>query len=234
MKNFLICLFLSLTCICSYSQSSCEVESDIFSSYDGECKKGLAHGRGVAAADSLSYEGEFRKGYPDGEGILKLRNGNVFKGEFKDGNVYGLGQMISTEGEPLQEGYWKGSMTDFMYMGSDKSALSGYKILADDNLNQAQVRISNAENETEVIRIRLSDPKNRSISGINIDERTSGQIAKSTLTNSRSFIELTSVKFPFIGTLRYSVSNQSGNFSIPVILKVEIIEPGDWTISITH
>ncbi|HBH49391.1 MAG TPA: hypothetical protein DDX98_12160 [Bacteroidales bacterium] len=211
----------------------CKVlNEELNNEYTGECKKGVAHGEGTAKGNELTYEGEFKKGLVHGEGTL-IREDQTYKGEFDDGMVMGYGSLYIGD-SLIKEGYFKGQLLDYYFMGENKSDLAGYRILQDDNLDQAQVRISKSDNKTKLVTIRLSDPKNRSISNINVDERNNGQIANSTFTNSRSVIEINAIDFPFVMTLRYNVSNQSGNFNLPAILKIEIFEPGDWLISITH
>ena len=37
----------------------------------------------------ITYEGRFKNGLPDGEGIIKWKNGDIIKGKFFDGKIYG-------------------------------------------------------------------------------------------------------------------------------------------------
>ena len=69
---------------------NCDVLVDVLSGdYTGDCRKGRAHGEGIARGEDIVYEGEFKKGLPHGEGTLTFADGRIFKGEWKYGEVYG-------------------------------------------------------------------------------------------------------------------------------------------------
>jgi hypothetical protein len=62
--------------------------------YEGECKRGLAHGKGKAWGKEDYYEGSFKKGRPHGYGIYKWANESVYKGNFVRGKMKGKGELI--------------------------------------------------------------------------------------------------------------------------------------------
>lgn len=98
------------------TEADCEVLLEAISgSYEGDCKKGMAHGDGFARGED-TYEGEFRKGLPHGEGKYTWANGNVFTGTFKKGKKEGKGLLIKADGERL-EGYW----SDDEYIGENET-----------------------------------------------------------------------------------------------------------------
>lgn len=95
---------------------SCEVLLETISeSYEGDCKKGVAHGNGFARGED-TYEGEFKKGLPHGEGKYTWANGDVFTGTFKKGLKEGQGQLLKADGE-LLKGYW----SDDEYIGENET-----------------------------------------------------------------------------------------------------------------
>jgi hypothetical protein len=59
-----------------YGQTGdCRVaKASISGSYTGDCKNGLAHGKGIAQGIDR-YEGEFTKGLPSGTGIYRWADG---------------------------------------------------------------------------------------------------------------------------------------------------------------
>ena len=64
----------------------CKVlKTEISASYHGDCKNGLAQGKGIAKGLD-SYEGEFIKGLPDGTGTYIWANGDNYKGNWKKGS----------------------------------------------------------------------------------------------------------------------------------------------------
>jgi hypothetical protein len=72
--------------------------------YSGECKKGLAHGLGIAQGIDR-YEGEFRKGLPEGRGVYRWADGTFFEGNWKAGLREGTGKMIYPDS--TIKGFWR-------------------------------------------------------------------------------------------------------------------------------
>ena len=80
---FLFIIFSSLTGI-TYAES---LKFDA-STYEGEVKKGKAHGVGVFTfLDGSSYEGKVSKNRIHGKGIYTDSQGKVYKGKFKYGTI---------------------------------------------------------------------------------------------------------------------------------------------------
>lgn len=96
--------------------AQCEVLLEAISgTYEGDCKKGLAHGTGKSVGTD-TYEGEFKKGLPDGQGTYTWAGGDVFTGEFKKGKKDGEGTLTQADGT-VAKGYWK----EDEYIGTDKN-----------------------------------------------------------------------------------------------------------------
>ena len=72
MKIFLYCCLILVTFFSiqpAYPQEPCKVlMAGIDASYEGDCKKGKASGKGRASGTDL-YIGEFKNGLPHGNGI---------------------------------------------------------------------------------------------------------------------------------------------------------------------
>ena len=86
-------------------ETGCKVKLfEISGSYTGDCKKGLAHGHGIATGID-QYEGDFFKGFPEGHGKYKWANGSWYDGEWKNGMRNGEGKFVS--GDSVIHGYWK-------------------------------------------------------------------------------------------------------------------------------
>lgn len=102
------------------AQNDCEVLlEEIAGQYEGDCRRGLAHGEGTAVGTD-TYTGEFRKGLPDGTGTYTWANGDVYEGEFKKGMKEGEGKMRikQPDGEFIEQaGYWKNDA----YIGEHES-----------------------------------------------------------------------------------------------------------------
>ena len=102
----IVSLLFSFT---AYSQT-CEVDKEsLKGTYNGDCKKNKAHGKGKAVGVD-TYEGDFKNGIPDGEGTYTWSNKNVFEGKYLKGLREGKGKMtIKREGgqDSVIEGFWK-------------------------------------------------------------------------------------------------------------------------------
>jgi hypothetical protein len=103
----------------SYSQqkdTTCKVLlTEIAGSYKGDCKNGMADGKGTATGED-SYTGSFRNGLPDGKGVYKYENGNSFSGYWKNGLKNGKGEFktLLNGKATIVSGYWK----DGEYLGT--------------------------------------------------------------------------------------------------------------------
>ena len=112
-------------------QAPCKVLLESISgSYEGDCKKGLAHGKGKAVGED-TYEGTFKKGFPEGEGKYTWANGDYYEGEFKKGKIEGEGTRVMAGGDITQEGFF----LDGEYIGKETQALQ----------NPQQIRIYHSD-----------------------------------------------------------------------------------------
>jgi hypothetical protein len=106
----------------AFSQAPCRaLDPNINERYEGECKDGLAHGKGKASGkrtyegwfsagrkqgagvytfeDGRRYEGGFDADRPRGKGQYLYPNGDRMEGEFLEGRLVGLGTMFRANGE---------------------------------------------------------------------------------------------------------------------------------------
>jgi hypothetical protein len=111
-QSYLLTIILLTFISYSYSQqkdSTCKVLlTEISGTYEGDCKNGLADGKGTASGED-SYTGTFRNGLPEGKGIYKYSNGNIFSGYWKNGLKNGKGEFKTfINGKAtIVKGYWK-------------------------------------------------------------------------------------------------------------------------------
>ena len=125
----------------SIAQDNCKVLLDaIAGQYEGDCRKGLAEGKGTAKGEDM-YVGAFKKGLPHGVGKYTWANGDIYEGEFKKGLKEGKGSMsiLLPDGQATEQtGYWSNDK----YMGENKSP---YKMHYR-SMGVLSVRINEAEN----------------------------------------------------------------------------------------
>jgi hypothetical protein len=171
--------------------------------YEGECKKGLAHGTGISVGTD-TYEGGFKKGLPEGKGKYTWSNGDVFEGSFKKGLKEGEGKITYSAGkaeDSVLTGFWKKDE----YMGLYEHP---YKVLAKTSpVNRI------------VVRKLASSPNDILIRGEMDMLREKG--LNSSYFNGEGF---DNVQFPF------TVDMEASHANVPFSFAVVIYEPGRWEI----
>jgi hypothetical protein len=246
MKNKAVFIFLSIliavTVIPAIGQACNVLPVSIFKEYEGDCRKGLAEGKGIARGQNVTYEGDFRKGMPHGEGILKFSDGRTFEGQWRNGEIYGYGELMNSSRE-VQKGYFKGTIEEFRYMGEDKSSLAGYRILETERLDNATYTFVNSDPQGRRVSIKIFENNIRTITNFEILEITEGVIQLITNAGGRLNAEIERVDFPVTFGIRYIIPygtqdtklpGNVDNMNSPRIMRFTIMEPGMWTVAITH
>jgi hypothetical protein len=119
--TLIVCTFL-LACLVIihttglYAQlpaTDCKVAlAELEGSYNGDCRNGLAHGKGEAKGRH-HYLGQFKNGRPNGQGTYYYNDSVYHVGIFQDGLREGKGITYYTRaGKPdsLVKGYWSGDV----------------------------------------------------------------------------------------------------------------------------
>lgn len=109
--KFVWLILVALTTIQPLNAQSetCQVlYAKISGTYTGECKNGLANGKGKSIGEDR-YVGTFKNGLPDGKGKYVFKNGDIYEGYWKDGCKNGKGKFtFSVNGEKqVLVGYWE-------------------------------------------------------------------------------------------------------------------------------
>lgn len=93
--------------------ADCKVSlPELAGQYNGDCKNGLAHGKGDAKGIH-HYVGQFKNGLPNGQGTYYYNDSVYHVGAFLDGMREGKGVTYYTRtGKPdsLLKGYWSGDV----------------------------------------------------------------------------------------------------------------------------
>ena len=141
-------------------QINCKVlMPEISGTYSGGCKRGLAHGQGVAQGNDW-YEGQFVKGLPDGNGTYRWADGPYYEGQWNRGMKEGKGKMVYADS--ILSGYWKQDR----YVG--EKLVPPYVIKY--SLSVARSSITKSIGSMDAIRIRLlqGGSDNGSVSDLSI------------------------------------------------------------------
>ena len=115
MKTQNCILIILLVILCSFVGNAQEIQKpckvilkSIEGSYIGECKNGLANGKGEAVG-AYSYKGMFKNGLPNGVGTFYYGDSIYHIGIFMDGLKEGKGEMhfsIKGKADSVVKGYW--------------------------------------------------------------------------------------------------------------------------------
>jgi hypothetical protein len=213
--------FISVIGSSRAQDTNCKVlKPEIASSYSGDCKKGLANGKGKAHGID-NYEGKFRNGLPHGNGLYRYANGDVYEGEFKNGLKDGNGKFT------------------FKYMGKDSTYLGIWqedkfvkKILPADytiiqNLNVQRYLVQKTGDGNRIMFAFMQNGmNNRSITGLSFAE--SGGVSL-TLGQEQGF---DNIRFPFNCKVTYTSSNSLRTSTYDIIFEIRINQPGQWLVTL--
>lgn len=204
-------------------QEECEVLMETLAlEYDGECKKGFAHGQGKALG-SHSYEGSFKKGWPDGTGVYTWANGNVYKGEFKGGLKDGKGEMlIRRMGRPdsVVTGFWEKDK----YIGKYRTS---YSVGSKRNILRTRfVHMSETPNQVEIIIQRNGFP-------IAVSQLQASADMSPMFENTPALRAFTRVVYPLTNAfINFYAPSQLNAYQMDCELNFEIYREGHWRVFI--
>jgi hypothetical protein len=219
-NNILIIVFLILDSYLFAQQTECRVMLPAISgTYTGECKKGLAHGKGIAQGIDR-YEGNFFKGLPEGEGTYKWANGSNYEGEWKNGMRNGKGKLVSRDS--VVAGFWKGDR----YQGLNQ--LPSYKITL--NRNVARFTVTKVVESVNSVRIKLL------LGGRDNTEVENFSLAFSGGSEYRNtgIYGIENYTLPVDVTIRYTTWNQLHTTQYDVVFEFTLYDPGSWDVTLTN
>jgi len=219
-NNILTVVFLILGSHLFAQQTGCKVLlPSISGTYTGECKKGLAHGKGIARGFDL-YEGSFFKGLPEGEGKYKWANGSYYEGEWKNGMRHGQGKMVS--GDTVVTGFWKGDN----YQGLKQ--LPPYKITLNRNVARFSITKSVESYNSVRIKLLLGGRENTEVENFSLAFTGGSEYRNSGIYGIENYT------LPVDVTIRYTTWNQLHSTQYDVIFEFTLYDPGTWNLTLTN
>ena len=187
--------------------------------YEGDCKKGMAHGQGIATGED-TYTGKFKKGLPHGEGTYQWKNGEVFTGTWKNGMRDGRGKLIRQDSTVL-DGYW----LEDEYIGETKEP---FQILSQSNFIR-KITVKRAGSEPHKVEVRF-EQNNRELSNVGI-LRTAEGFNELIPGTTRMVISVPVREFPFLGYMQFSARSWITKKMIrDNSFDIAITQPGHWKI----
>ena len=196
----------------------------IDSIYEGECRKGLAHGEGRASRFDV-YEGEFRKGLPHGQGTCYYQNGDVYSGSWEMGLYEGYGRYTPALKTEVLEGVWKKGF--LLPVIEDSDWLRDYSVKKLVNVSAVNFRRTN--NSGATVRVRFF--RNSSPSGV-YELQIVGTSGDAEIHSD--FPVFSYVAFPFAARLTYKMQSTSGSSLFEASVEFVITQEGEWDVMVYH
>ena len=222
--KYLLTTFLLMTLVIRFSFSqevNCKVlKPEIAAIYSGDCKKGLANGKGKAEGID-KYEGRFKDGLPNDNGTYQYANGDIYQGDFKNGMKNGSGSFNFKymSKDSTYQGIWKEDV--FV----KKIVPPAYSISQNLNIQRYSVRKSNTGNRIMFAFIQ-NGKSNVSITGLSFAQSDGSPLD---IGQERGF---DNIRFPFTCKVSYTSLNSFQSASFQNIFEIQINEPGQWMVTL--
>ena len=209
--------------IAQEAQPVCKVLLESVSGiYQGDCKNGLAHGKGIALGID-KYEGRFKEGLPNGKGKYTWANGDYFEGNWKAGLKNGKGTLYSASTGKKLVGIWKND-------NFEKEIIEPpYRILQNNNISNIIVteKVGGAPSSVEFVFSR-DGMEARDFSSLSINS-TSGNIVRSS-----SYCGIDNVAYPIEISISFSAPNRFNTVMVRYETRFLITKPGIWKVVIKY
>ena len=238
MKNLINILLIAILPLFGFTQNSAEeckvLVKELQGNYKGECKKGLAHGQGVAQGTD-TYSGHFTKGLPHGKGKYVWSTGEAYDGKWKNGQRSGYGYYYFKD-ENGEEKFFKGIWMDDEYIGTEDKERN-YVVERKQNFDRITAKKIGAGN-TVVVKYKRAGAN--SLNTIN-DLKYVYSSGVEFHTGVQSGIE--NVEFPFRLLVSFTapsklrkrvMSDNTKPSDILRTMEIEINQPGYWELSLSY
>jgi hypothetical protein len=195
----------------------------IAGAYSGDCKKGLASGKGIAQGID-HYDGQFIKGLPQGNGIYTWANGSYYQGQWAKGRKEGIGKMVyrTSDRDSVVTGYWNKDRF------TGKIVYSPYSITRNRGVVRFGFRKITDSGEDILIKIYLGGELNT-----NIEEFSMAYDSGSEFQMGSS-VGIQHIQFPLTVKITYRTWNQFHSSQSDVTFEFELFEPGKWELTLTN
>jgi len=203
------------------AQNECRVlKPEISRSYTGDCKKGLAHGKGSAMGTDY-YEGRFSRGLPDGNGKYTWKDGAVYEGEWSMGMRDGKGTMYYTKDSVLT-GFWKEDAFAGAFL------VPAYVINRQSGVTRSSIVKMSETGSGFRVGIYLAGKFNTDVEDLNILSDSGEEY------NSGRYVAIQNAIVPYSVKIKYRTWNALHTSQSDVVFEFNINEPGTFEVSITH
>ncbi|MHC1706021.1 MAG: hypothetical protein AB9842_00730 [Bacteroidales bacterium] len=218
-----ITIFFFFVIFQTFSQENCKVlKPEISGIYKGECKNGLANGKGIAEGID-KYEGRFKNGLPHGKGKYTWASGDTYNGHWGKGMKHGEGvyKFKNNEGDSILTGIWENDIFIKKIMPPP------YKVFIARDFDKYSINKTNEGNKVS-LKFRQLGMQNNDISNFTffVDNGSYQKVG-----NTHVY---TQVMFPVQVKITYTTKNKLKTADISPVLELIINEPGDWEIVLNN
>lgn len=191
--------------------------------YEGGCKNGFAHGKGIARGEDV-YEGKFKMGLPHGIGTYTWANGNTYTGAWKKGEMNGIGTYYSASNGEQVKGVWKNNEFIKEYEGPEYKVT--YKSTAIERVEFYKMK--GGIPGTIDIELRRDGYKNENVDFLLLNGSTGSQEV------SYQVIGFRGVSYPFTGNVKFQAKGRTGFTTVNNSIDFKIMKEGAWKIVINY
>ena len=214
------CIFLIAGLYLNAQENACVVKHPgISDKYSGDCRNGLADGRGVAEGTD-KYFGQFREGLPHGKGTYTWSNGMYYEGQWMYGLKEGKGKLVYKDS--TVSGYWKADK----YVG-DK-LISPYNIIRSISIVRSTFKKLPGSGNYIRMRFTRGGVENADIIDFSIANDSGEQYRLGPsygIQNSQ---------FPLNVIIRFRAWNYFHTAQFEANFEFTINEPGNWEVQISY
>jgi hypothetical protein len=235
-KTFLfVFLLLSSFGISQNAVGDCKVLSKYFAyGYRGECKNGLASGKGEAKG-KYWYIGDFKEGLPNGKGIIKYDANQIYTGSFQDGYKEGKGEFVykikvvndTIFRDSIVKGYWCNDSfvgkTYKTYKFSGAIRLSDYDITASKQSGNSLIfEVGSATNGTALeSRVQITELKVLTTG----ENKCNSRITSTYESGFKSYTNIEICGFPLIIDVKLSNGDS---------FELELYKNANWKVKLNY
>ncbi len=220
----MVVLMILIPMVSIAQDSGCRVlMPSIADTYKGNCKNGLAQGKGEAQGVD-HYIGRFYRGLPEGPGTYIWANGNWYEGQWTAGLMEGRGKMVYKVGlgDSVVVGYWSKDK----YIGTER--YKPYMINRSVGIIRTSFNKMGDDMSDIKIRFMIGGRINSDIQDLSIANDSGSEY------RSGNFIGIMNATFPVSVKIRYRTWNQIHSMQSECVLEFTIDDPGRWDVTITN
>ena len=220
-KRVFFLLALMTGYLLNAQESDCKVLLPrIADKYRGECKKGLAQGKGVAQGIDR-YEGEFKKGLPEGLGVYHWADGSYYEGYWREGLRDGSGTM-TFKPDSIVKGFWKADK----YSG--KVDIKQYEVVQSRYVARTSFRKTSNTPLQIKVKFTLGGVPNTTIEDFSMTYSSGEEFRMGTVYGIQN------VTFPVNVRITYLTWNTMHTVQTNATIEFNINEPGTWDVNVQN